>query len=51
MDDIEEFGVIASDPDQAFKETIFKQYISIPNTLNPKKLEASAKHFYNFSDR
>lgn len=30
---------------------LFNEYFRSPTTFNPKKLEASAKYFYNYSNR
>jgi hypothetical protein len=50
VDALEEFGVLASIPDRAHKEALFGSYVKYPSALNPKKLEASAKFFYNYAD-
>ena len=51
VDDIESYGVRASISDDESKEALFDSYIACPSTLNPKQMEASAKHFYDFSNR
>lgn len=50
QDDIEGYGIQASLPDNESKNALFDEYCKYPTTLNPKKMEASAKHFYNSSN-
>lgn len=51
VDDIENYGVQASLSEEDMKLQLFNDYIK-PNTqFNPKKLEASAKFFYEFGNR
>lgn len=51
VDDIENYGVQASLSEEDMKVQLFNDYIK-PNTqFNPKKLEASAKFFYEFGNR
>jgi hypothetical protein len=51
VDDIENFGVQASLTDDEVKLKLFTDYTKHNTKFNPKKLEASAKFFYNFSNR
>ena len=51
VDDIENYGVQASLTEDEVKLTLFKDYIKHNTQFNPKKLEASAKFFYNFGNR
>ncbi len=50
IDDIEGFGVRASYTDDERKAALFDSYVISPSSFNPKKLEASAKHFYNWAN-
>ena len=51
VDDIENYGVQASLSEEDMKVQLFSDYIKANTQLNPKKLEASAKFFYDFSNR
>ena len=51
VDAIEQLGVEASLTQTEFKAKLFDQYTQAHTTFNPKKLEASSKHFYNYGDR
>ncbi len=51
VDDIENYGVQASLSEEDMKVQLFNDYIKANTQFNPKKLEASAKFFYDFGNR